>query len=93
MIDVRQAVQKASEYLVTIFADRQVRNVQVEEVERSEDSRHWFVTLGYADPAGGPLAEIAATMGDSRNRKYKVFKIDADSGECLSMKIREPLLR
>ena len=80
MIDVRLATNAAVEYLKQFFPD--VNNVQLEEVEISEDEKFWMVTLSYDDTD-------RFGMTYNRSRKYKIFKIDSNTGGVLSMKIRE----
>jgi hypothetical protein len=76
MIDVKQAVGAAQQYLSYIFEGEQLRGLQVEEIELSEDDRFWYITLGwYEDPM-------------HTRRVYKVFKIKSRNGEVVSMKIR-----
>jgi hypothetical protein len=80
MIEVRVATNAAVEYLKQFFPD--ANNVQLEEIEISEDERFWTVTLSYED-------NDRFGMAYNRQKKYKIFKIDANSGGVLSMKIRE----
>ncbi len=85
MLDVKQAAQKASEYFTTLYTGRNTANVQLEEVELTEDGRYWLITLSY------PLASLTGLsefLGKGGPREYKVFKIDASTGEVKSMKIR-----
>ncbi len=80
MIDVRVATNAAVEYLKQFFAT--ANNVQLEEIEISEDERFWSVTLSYDDAD-------RYSVNFNRDKKYKIFKIDANTGSVLSMKIRE----
>jgi hypothetical protein len=79
MLDVKEAAQRASEYFANLYADRDVSNIQLEEVELSDDGKYWLITLSYPDHAA---------FLTSFKRKYKVFTIDAATGEVKSMKIR-----
>ncbi len=85
MLDVKEAAQRASEYFAGLYADEGVANVQLEEVELTDDGQYWLITLSYpmVPPNQSPLF-----FNVSSNRKYKVFKIDATTGEVKSMKIR-----
>ena len=80
MIDVKQAVDIASQYLMSLFADRLPSDIQLEEVELSEDEKYWFITLSFRE---------AYFAGIPPRKNYKLFKINADSGQVQSMKIRE----
>lgn len=83
MLDVKEAAQRASEYFAGLFSDQNLSNVQLEEVELSDDGQYWLITLSY--PVA--LPEIAPIQLINK-RKYKLFKIDAKTGEVKSMKIR-----
>lgn len=80
MVDVRVATNSAVEYLKQFFPN--ANNVQLEEIEISEDEKFWSVTLSYDDGD-------RYSVNFNREKKYKIFKIDATSGGVLSMKIRE----
>jgi hypothetical protein len=91
-IDVRQAVIAAKEYLQSLKDQigRQIEDLRLEEVELSEDKNFWLITLGFsrpADRAKNPLADL--TDSPKYEREYKIFKIDSQTGEVQSMKIRE----
>ena len=63
----------------------QIKELRLEEVELSEDRKYWLITLGF----------IANTTGEEesffskKERDYKVFKVNAETGEVESIKIRE----
>jgi hypothetical protein len=87
VIDVKTAVSKALEFMKTLFEERKLINLMLEEVELSEDNGYWLVTFGFdvPEPSGSP---IGAIVGLSYRRVFKIFKVDAESGETNSMKIR-----
>lgn len=89
MIDVKQAAQSASSFVAGLYSDKTVSDVQLEEVELSEDGLYWLITLSFAPPAS--LSQGSSMFGGviPAQRQYKIFKITADTGEVLSMKIRE----
>jgi hypothetical protein len=80
MVDGKQAVVKAMEYVRGVYDVSQVGDLMLEEVERSEDGKHWYVTLGFSP---------SATASASAERSYKVVKIVVETGEVMSMKIRK----
>jgi hypothetical protein len=84
MLDVKEAARKASEYFAGLYSDKEIENVQLEEVEISDDGKYWLITLSY--PVF-PL-EISSVQFIGK-RKYKLFTIDAETGQVKSMKIRE----
>lgn len=86
MIDVKEATQIALSYFEELYGEDAFSNVRLEEVERDEEggTSYWFITIGFTerkkDPFGGKLPMSA--------RRYKRFKLDAETGEVVSMKIR-----
>jgi hypothetical protein len=83
MIDVKQATDTAKEYLSSFFPDAE--KVQLEEVELTNDKAHWFITLSYE----GVSNSVASSLLVGKSVRYKIFKLDAESGEVISMKIRD----
>ena len=83
MIDVKEATQKVKEYLVSFFPEAE--KVQLEEVELTDDKSHWYITLSYE----GMSHSVASSLLVGKSVRYKIFKLDADSGEVISMKIRD----
>ena len=84
MIDVKQAAQSASNFMAVLYSDNTISNVMLEEVELSEDGRYWLITLSFPAPPNS----INSILGGG-GRQYKIFKVNTDTGEVLSMKIRE----
>jgi hypothetical protein len=82
-ITVHAAVKAAMEFADGLVPRLAGTSFSVEEVERSEGD--WLITLGYTDP-DNPLSVLAPS---SAQRRYKIFRVDAETGEVLSMKIRE----
>ena len=80
MIDVKKAVTAALTYAQELGRP----GATLEEVERTEDDRYWLVTLGFARH----LNDLSVLGGMRCDPDYKVFKVDAETGEVLSMKIR-----
>ena len=96
MIDVKRAVAAAMEGAKVFYAEQEMRGLQLEEVEKSTDDEDWLVTLSFFVPDPNPpvnMIEIAMQSSSLTNkkyeRKYKVFKINAESGTVISMKMRE----
>lgn len=83
MLNVKEATEKAWNYLLELYGNR-ISNLQLEEVELSEDGGHWLITLSY-----NPASHFDVVMNPKINRDYKVFKINSNTGDILYMKIRE----
>jgi hypothetical protein len=98
-INIKTAVAAATKYVGELFDG--AADIRLEEVERSGDypnSRDWLITLSFSLPKidaplsdlfVGAYAQIFGTAG-RLPRHYKVFRVDDDSGEVVSMKIRTP---
>jgi hypothetical protein len=84
MITVKEAAEKAAEYFTGLYHD-QFTNVLLEEAERSQErtGHYWLITLGYDRPSSLPQ------FARKSPRAFKIFKVDARTGEVISMKIRE----
>ncbi len=83
MIDVKEAADKARSHLASFFPDAE--RVQLEEAELTDDKTHWFITIGYE----GVSHSVASSLLVGKSVRYKIFKLDAESGEVISMKIRD----
>ncbi len=81
-IDVKEAVRIATGALRDLYENIELRDLLLEEVERS--GKVWRVTLGFARPGSG--IGIGAFM---QQRAFKRIRIDADTGEFLGMEIRQ----
>ena len=86
MIDVKEATGIALSYFEDLYGEDAFSNVLLEEVERDEEdgTSYWLITIGFTEQKQevGPLGPFASS------RRYKRFRIDAETGEVVSMKIR-----
>lgn len=93
MINVKQAVEKAFSAVKELMPQDQLGNLALEEVVFDDKRKQWCITLGYDSPRvikKTPLPlSILGTMTEETERKYKILRIDAHTGELVSMKIRE----
>ncbi len=97
VVDVRSAAITAKNYFqsLTDLVDEH-QNLRLEEVELSEDKNYWLITLGfdshnkqYIHPALKKLNIDDMVIYPNYQRQYKIFKINTETGEVESMKIRE----
>jgi hypothetical protein len=84
MIDVRQAAQAASNFIVTLYSDQVVKDVRLEEVETSDDEKYWLITISFLVQYPGGVLALPILK-----RQYKILKVDRQTGNVRSMKIRE----
>lgn len=90
MIDVKEATQVALSYFEDLYEEEPFSNVLLEEVERDKEdgTPYWFITIGFTnekkkEDSSSPLSTLS-----SAPRRYKRFKINAETGDVVSMKIR-----
>ncbi|MEN3333678.1 MAG: hypothetical protein V7641_3043 [Blastocatellia bacterium] len=90
MLDVREAARKAAEYFASLYDANTYADLQLEEVELTEDEKYWLITLSYAyaDPMSSAISTVLK-IPSSKPRKYKQFKIDAATGKVQAMTIRK----
>lgn len=87
-IEMKKVVKTAVQFLDNLYDQAELRNVMLEEIERSEDEGRWLVTLGfdYLQPFTS-ITDIINQQGKPQ-RVYKTIEIDDKTGEALSMKMR-----
>lgn len=85
MIDVKTAVRTAMKYLHEFQEFVPAKGVRLEETEY-DDSGYWMITLSTLDDQGELLGPLATLVPGKRS--YKIFRIDANSGDVKSMKVR-----
>jgi hypothetical protein len=90
MIDSKQAFQFAKQQATDMLGQMPFR---LEEIERDtyKGREVWSVTLGY--PREKSLTEVVSSLGTLAlgPLEYKLFLIDATTGDLVAMKLREPL--
>lgn len=88
-MDVKAAVKLAKEYALDLFADENITNLGLEEIEF--DGVEWIVTLGFSRPwderRSHPLASLAET--NLPHRSYKIVRIDDEEKQVKGVKHRE----
>ncbi len=93
-IDIHRAVKSAFTFFAKSFAHEKTNNLQLEEVELSEDGRFWLITLGYDDPAAAIKPSLSDMIIQNKAlrprplRKYKIVRVDAENGKAVAVKIR-----
>lgn len=85
MIPLKRATQAAAEHVREIYPDAD--NILIEEIEMNPEQR-WVITLSFLVPSEKGVGPFADWQPD-RKRMYKIFTMDSESGEMISMKIRE----
>ena len=85
LMEVKEAVRTAKEYLTELFDDEQIMNVGLEEVVFVSESNDWNITIGFSRP-WDQRNVLATALGEVRPaRSYKVLRINDDSGHIESL--------
>ncbi len=98
IVDVRSAAITAKNYFQSLqdLVEDEYQNLRLEEVELSENKNHWLITLGFDIPNKNSINPVLKKLNidaiqsyPNYQRQYKIFKINTETGEVESMKIRE----
>jgi hypothetical protein len=81
-IPVKDAINSVKKFISDLFGSDQLRYATLEEVEFDLSNREWIVTMSITTPG-------AIVFSGTENRDYKVFKVDAETGQVTSMKMKQ----
>ena len=89
-MDVKEAVAKAKGFIAEVYADEQISNVGLEEIEHDARRMIWTVALSFSRPWNAPRTraqEVLESMGGASNakRSTKVVSV-SEEGELVSIK-------
>lgn len=85
-MEVREAAQKAKQYVSYLYEGEKIANVGLEEVEFDELSNAWEITVGFSRPWERRKSVNPLVFGNEPNeRSYKVVRIDDENGEITSL--------
>jgi hypothetical protein len=92
LIDVKQAVKIASDYIRDVYDGEMLPGLLLEEVDFSDEEQAWLITLGF--DTNRPVQPPEEPSYISRplpkyERVYKIIKVNGLTGAVQSMKIRE----
>jgi hypothetical protein len=86
VIDVRQAAQAALQFARYVYGDEFAR-ASLEEVELAREDGEWLITLGVRRKI--PVYGAGFPEVEEPEPSYKIFRVEAETGEVRGMKIRE----
>ena len=92
-MDVRAAARTAKAYIAEVFADEEIDELGLEEVDFDDRSNLWKITVSFLRPRGEMDRFQAAATGypagtPTMRRSFKVVNIDDGSGSVVSVKHR-----
>jgi|EndMetStandDraft_2_1072991.scaffolds.fasta_scaffold936568_1 hypothetical protein len=89
-MELKEAIALAKHHIKDVFAEEQIDELGLEEVEFDDATQNWMITIGFSRPWGTErVAGIPPRMFPSK-RDYKVVKISDNNKKVLSIKNREP---
>jgi hypothetical protein len=90
-VPVKVAVATAIAYVKELYEGISLRDLLLEEIEYSDTSYKWLVTIGFSLPETKEVSTsviLPSSTSRELSRRYKTVIIDAVSGAPDSMKIR-----
>jgi hypothetical protein len=90
-VPVKEAVAAAIAYVEELYEGVSLRDLLLEEIEYSNASDKWLVTIGFSLPETKEVSSsviFPSKTSRELSRRYKTVIIDAFSGTPDSMKIR-----
>lgn len=90
MLDPKEAATIAAERFDEFYPNEPFEDIRLEEVERIEEDTqvYWLITLGYVDKSTSTDRGAMNSLLPNAVRNYKRFKINAETGDVVWMKIR-----
>lgn len=89
-MEVRQAIDKAKDWIRNVYSDEDLMNLGLEEVRKDHEADVWRITVGFSRPWDFDKRYAAAPETDRLYmRSFKVVSVDDGSGEVLSIENRE----
>jgi hypothetical protein len=77
-----EAINTAKTQLRSYFADENIRDLGLEEVDFSDDEQEWRITLGFSRPWDSERGIVADMVRPSKpNRVYKVVHVPENDGD------------
>jgi len=88
MITINQAVVNAMEFAASVLDEKRRQDPRLEELDSGDvdGASVWLVTLSFEQPKRVIGGMVLPSLND---RDYKTFTVNKETGEVLSMKIRE----
>jgi len=91
-MDAKEAVRLAKRHVLDLFAEEEILDIGLEEVEFNELDDTWSITIGFSRPWDQPRSILGPTLSSQmgiRSRSYKVVLISDSDANVISVKNRE----
>jgi len=88
-VTLKVAVSNAMKFVRELYSGEKIGEFLLEEVEFSESTQQWLVTIGFmvSKISDDETSLLIPTRNPARH--YKIVHVDAQTGQPVSMKIRE----
>ena len=88
----QDAIQHAKKAINVLYAEENITNLGLEEIEFDDVSKQWVITLGFSRPWNSPRTKNHDTLGavssiSALKRDYKIVTL-TEAGEFVSVKKR-----
>ncbi len=87
-MDAKEAVSHAKRYVSELFADENIAEVALEEIDYDYEEDEWKVTIGFTRPWASPKASGHIGFELPSNRAYKQVRLNEDGSRVLSVRDR-----
>jgi len=89
-MELKEAVRTAKTYILDLYAEEQISEVGLEEIEFDEGRGRWNITIGFRRPGVTTTAngDFLAILRQQEKRSYKVVQLRDADGALLSVKDR-----
>ena len=84
-MEVKEAISTAKGHVATLFADEEITEVGLEEVQFNEESDEWWVTIGFKRPWNRPIMDVNVLTQRALFRAYKQVRINDSDGRIVSL--------
>jgi uncharacterized protein YdeI (YjbR/CyaY-like superfamily) len=85
-MDVKDAVKRAKAYVAELFAEENLTNLGLEEVEYDDADGTWNITVGFSRPWNTTQSPLTTLTGEAvAKRVYRTVRIVDDTGQVLSV--------
>ncbi len=82
--------KKAKDHIEDVFGAEHLENVGLEEVVLNEEKSTWEITVGFSRPWDYPKVGLVTGLQPQHpKRRYKIVRINNETGEVKSIKIHE----
>ena len=84
-MEVTEAIAAAKQHVAMLFADEEIAEVGLEEVQFDAESDEWLVTIGFKRPWNRPIMDVNVLTQRALFRAYKQVRISDADGRVVSL--------